>query len=135
MALLALNDQNSIGVKAVDDEHSALIELLNSLHAAVMKGQELSHTIPLLCELADATRTHFAWEEKIMAAAGYPGQALHRLKHKYLLEQVEALVARCGRGGFVLNEYPLNFLRDWLNTHIQNEDHNFGLWLNEHGKR
>jgi hemerythrin len=134
MALLALNDQNSIGVKAVDDEHSALMGLLNDLHAAVMKGQAQSLTFPLLCKLTDATRAHFTSEEAMMADSSYPGMVLHVLKHQYLMEQVEALIARCNRGGFNLDDHALNFLRDWLITHIQKEDLIFGQWLNEHGK-
>ncbi len=34
-----------------------------------------------------------------------------------------------------MDRHSLNFLRDWVNIHIQIDDLNFGLWLNEHGKR
>jgi hemerythrin len=32
-----------------------------------------------------------------------------------------------------MNIELLNFLRDWLTTHILKVDHEYGPWLNEHG--
>ena len=53
----------------------------------------------------------------------------------HLLEQLDSLVARFHRGGFLINEHSIKFLHDWLNIHIQKDDVQFALWANEHGKR
>ena len=71
----------------------------------------------------------------MMTASKYPGLMLHSMKHRYLLEQLNAFSARYRREASTINEHSLKFLRDWVVTHIQNEDLNFGLWLNEHGKK
>jgi hemerythrin len=59
--------------------------------------------------------------------------ATHSLKHRQLTKQVEDYVARFGKGDITLGVDLLNFLSDWLTTHIQGEDKKYGPWLNEHG--
>ncbi len=39
MALMTWNDSFSVGIKTIDDQHIVLVETLNDLHAAMMKGQ------------------------------------------------------------------------------------------------
>lgn len=71
MALLAWNSSYSVGVKSLDGQHTALFEILNDLHTAMMKGQAQTLTGPLLRKLIDYTRTHFTAEEGMLAAAKY----------------------------------------------------------------
>ena len=135
MALLKWNQKYSVGVHALDDQHTGLFNVLNELHAAMMKGQAQTLTGPLLKQLVEYTRTHFAAEESMMARTNYPGLAEHRVQHRDLVKQVEGYVARFERGEITLNLHLLNFLRDWLTNHIQKTDHQYGPWLNEHGVR
>jgi hemerythrin-like metal-binding protein len=127
------NSKYSVGVKALDSQHTVLFGILNDLHAAMMKGQAQAMTGPLLRKLVDYTRTHFTAEEGMMANARYPGLNEHRVKHRDLMKQVEEYVGRFDRGEITLNLHLLDFLRDWLNNHIMKEDHQYGPWLNEHG--
>jgi hemerythrin-like metal-binding protein len=108
---------------------------LNDLHAAMLKGQARNLTGPLLRELVEYTHTHFSTEERMLAAASYPGLVIHRLKHRELIKQVEEFAARFEKGEITLNLDLMNFLRDWLSNHIQKVDHEYGSWLNEHGVR
>jgi len=135
MALLTWNKSYSVGVQALDSQHTVLFGLLNDLHAAMMKGQAQSLTGPLLRKLADYTRSHFAAEEQMMASARYPGLTEHRAKHRDLIRQVEEFSGRFEKGEIALNLHLMNFLRDWLMNHIQKTDREYGPWLNEHGVR
>jgi len=135
MGLLTWIDESSIGVGALDEEHRALYGSINALNAAMVGNQGRSQIEPLLRKVADRTCAHFSSEEAMMTRTNYPGLALHRIKHQYLLEQLVAFVSRFERGGAMLNQHSLNFLRDWCNTHIEKEDKQFGQWLNEHGKK
>jgi hemerythrin len=49
------------------------------------------------------------------------------------MKQVEDFAARFERGDITLSVDLFNFLRDWLTTHIQKEDKEYGPWLSEHG--
>jgi len=133
MALLAWNSKYSVGVKALDGQHTVLFNTLNDLHAAMMKGEAHKMTGQLLRTLVDYTRTHFSAEESMLAQAKYPGLADHHKLHVDLMKQVEDYSARFDRGEITLNLHLLNFLRDWLTNHIQKVDHEYGPWLNEHG--
>jgi hemerythrin len=135
MALLTWSGTLSIGIGVFDREHQELLDCINELQAAVDADMSRSVTTPLLQKLANATQAHFLSEESMMTASKYPGLMLHSMKHRYLLEQLNAFLARYGRESSKMNEHSLNFLRDWVVTHIQNEDFSFALWLNEQGKK
>jgi hemerythrin-like metal-binding protein len=133
MALMTWNKSYSVGVQSIDTQHTGLFEILNDLHAAMMKGQAQSLTGPLLRKLLDYTNTHFKAEEAMMAGTKYPGLAEHKIKHRDLVKQVEDYVARYEKGEITLNLHLLNFLRDWLTNHIQKVDKEYAPWMNEHG--
>jgi hemerythrin-like metal-binding protein len=135
MALPASSIQPRIGIGTFDREHSALLENVHELEAAVEGGKPQSATVPLLRKLADGIGEHFHAEEAMMAASKYPGLMLHAMKHQRLMEQLTAFRTRYSKDNAAMDMHSLNFLRDWFSTHIQKEDLNFGLWLNEHGKR
>ena len=135
MALMTWNSKYSVGVNALDGQHTVLFGLVNDLHAAMMKGQAQSLTGPLLRKLVEYTHTHFSAEEQMMAAAKYPGLADHRTRHRELIKQVEEYANRFESGEITLSLDLLKFLRNWLSDHIQKVDHQYGPWLNEHGLR
>jgi hemerythrin len=49
------------------------------------------------------------------------------------MKHVDAYAVRFGRGEATLNLHLMNFLRDWLTTHILKVDHQYGRCLNDHG--
>ena len=135
MTLLNWSTESVIGIGIFDRQHREIVDEINELQVAVEGGIEPSVTGPLLTRLAGDTVAHFKAEEAMMAAAKYPGLMLHGMKHQRLLERLKAFLGRYNRDGSMMDRHSLNFLRDWATTHIQSEDMNFGLWLNEHGKR
>jgi hemerythrin len=135
VALLKWSSKYSVGVSSMDSQHTTLFGLLNDLHSAMMSGQAQKITGELLQKLASYTRDHFAAEEALMAAAGYGALAQHRIKHRDLMKQVDEFSARYARGESNLNLQLLNFLRDWLSNHIQQEDKLYGPSLNQRNGR
>ena len=134
MALLQWSDDFRIGIGTFDKEHRQIVESINTLQTEVQGRNERSVTDPRLRKLASDTVAHFKAEEEMMGTSKYPGLALHAMKHQHLLEQLSAFLTRYSRDGASMDRHSLNFLRDWVTTHIQSEYRNFGLWLNEHGK-
>ncbi len=134
MALLTWSSKYSVNVGSLDSQHNVLFGILNDLHEAMMKGQAQKMTGELLGKLVKYTREHFTAEEALMASTGYPELAQHRIKHSDLIKQVDEFSARYERGETALNLQLMNFLRDWLSNHIQNEDQKYGPWMNAHGK-
>jgi len=134
MALLTWDSAYSVGVRSMDSQHTTLFDMLNDLHAAMMKGQAKGVTGQLLQKLLEYTQQHFSAEEAMMAATKYPGLGRHHELHAALTRQVKEFADRYERGESTLNVHLLNFLRDWLTNHIQKEDREYGPWLNQHGR-
>jgi hemerythrin-like metal-binding protein len=131
MAELSWCDKYAVGVEAIDDEHKELFEAVRGLELAMARFAEPAEMGVLLNKLSAATAKHFADEEAMMREAKYPGLALHAANHQRLMEKVEACAARHSRSGATVNQHALNFLRDWLLHHIENDDARLGAWLKE----
>jgi len=89
----------------------------------------------ILVFLKDYTVTHFAMEEALMEKHQYAGAARHKQIHDDLMKDVGELVARFQSGQSSLTLEVMNFLEDWLVTHIQGEDYRFARDLQSKGIR
>jgi methyl-accepting chemotaxis protein len=132
---LAWSDNYSVGVGTLDEQHTSLFDTLNQLHASMMKGQSQNMTGELLQKLVKYTKSHFAAEEGLMRAAKFPGLTEHLAKHRALTGQVDEFVGRFQRGEVSMNVPLLNFLREWLTTHILKEDKEYAPYLKESNNR
>jgi hemerythrin-like metal-binding protein len=133
MALLNWTSKYSVGVDAMDKQHIVLFNMINDLHAAMTRGQAQTLTAPLLKKLAAYVHEHFSAEEAMMTSTRYPDLANHIKLHRALTGKVDEFAARFDRGEGAINVQLLNFLRDWLTSHIQTVDHGYTSWVNEHG--
>ena len=131
MAELTWGDRYAVGVEAIDDEHKELFDAVRELESAMARFAQPAEMGELLKKLSASTARHFADEEAMMREAKYPGLALHVANHQRLMEKVEAFAARHSQSGVTVNQHALNFLRDWLLHHIENDDVRLGSWLHE----
>ena len=131
MAELTWGDEYAVGVEAIDDEHKELFDAVRELESAMARFAQPAEMGELLKKLSASTARHFADEEAMMREAKYPGLALHMANHQRLMEKVQAFAARHSQSGVTVNQHALNFLRDWLLHHIENDDARLGSWLHE----
>ncbi|MDR3750920.1 MAG: bacteriohemerythrin [Terracidiphilus sp.] len=133
MALLRWSKKYSVGVKAMDDQHIALVRILNEMHSEFEKGQAQSATGKLLRKLTEYAHTHFSSEEEMLASAGFPGLEQQREQHRELLRQLDEYGTRYQQGDQTVYLPLLFFVRDWLTTHMLKEDKEYGPWMNKLG--
>lgn len=133
MAMVSWDDNFSVGVKELNDQHKKLIDLLNNLHDAmrVGKGKEILSTI--LKNLIDYTQVHFSAEEKYLVKYGYPDYAKHKTEHVQLVNKVLTFQKDFEKGNIMLSMEVVNFLKDWLSNHILIADKKYGPFLNQKG--
>jgi len=129
MPLLIWNEQYSVGVTELDDQHRKMIDALNHLQEGLLTKQPPSVIGPLLARLGDLTGRHFSQEERLMAAAGYPDLQPHRTEHGVLLQQIERFKRLNQSGDIALSGDVLDFLKDWLANHILQVDLQYKPWL------
>lgn len=130
MALFNWKDEYSVKVTKFDDHHKKLVNLINDLHDAMLKGQQQTVIGSTLKALADYTKYHFGEEEKLMVAYNYPGLGEHRAQHDAFVEKVRDSIAKYEAGKLALSIEVMNFLRDWLKGHILQTDKKYTEFFN-----
>jgi hemerythrin len=124
----------NVGVRILDLDHRQMAEVIHELKEAAQPNLDQSLTGLLLHKLALFTRNHFAIEEEMMQTTRYPGMAVHRLNHRYLMGKLGTLIAHHDRRNIPLTSSALLFLHDWHIGHVHSEDLHYGLWLNAMGR-
>jgi hemerythrin len=133
MALVVWSDALSVQVKSIDGQHQKLVQLVNLLHDHMVQGKANTVLGKAVSELVRYTKEHFAYEERLMAQAGYPGLVEHRRAHEALTDRVSEFERGLNEGKAFLSQGLMFFLRDWLKNHIQGVDKQYSPVLHEKG--
>ena len=117
------------GDDRIDAEHLELVSRINALHAAVDGGCDREAITAGLRAILERTREHFAYEEGLMAATGYPDAAVHCDRHGMLFGIVNLLAESIELvdGEIVLG--TIGFFEDWFIGHVESDDANLGDFL------
>jgi hemerythrin len=129
MAYLNWTPDLSVGIDRIDREHRKIVAFLNELYEAMQAGQGREALGKVLNELLLYTKTHFATEERCMAAHGYPDTEDHKRRHEKMAEKVKALHEQYREGSLTSPIQITNFLKDWLAKHIRETDRKYGPFL------
>jgi hemerythrin len=135
MNLIDWNDDFSVNIKVIDEQHKKLVDLVNKLHAAMMQGQGETLVHKILDALVDYTNYHFTDEEKLLEEHDYPNHDKHQEEHNKLLQDVLDFKIRQQANNEKLSPEMLNFLNVWLTNHILKSDRAFSAFLRDKGVR
>jgi len=116
------DERYETGISAVDLQHHQLIDLINGLGDAILRG-ETGDMDRLYGELLDYAGVHFSEEERLMAEHGLSPVVIarHHGLHAQFVRQIEQMYAGGKRSSDLVQ--PLNhFLTSWLLLHILGED-------------
>ncbi|MEW6198813.1 MAG: bacteriohemerythrin [Planctomycetota bacterium] len=125
MPLITWDQSLSVGVPDLDAQHRRLVDMINDLHDAMAKGQGRDALKPLLTRLAQYTVTHFQAEEQYMRKINYPNLLQHKAEHENLVRRVKELTQSYESNQIALTIETMNFLRDWLTSHIRRVDRQY----------
>jgi hemerythrin len=129
MSLFEWNQTYSVHIAAMDQQHKQLFNVVNQIYEAMRGGEGDQVIQEVLMKLSGYTLKHFADEEAMMRKAGFPHLDAHLAQHKSLVDKV-AQMTRDVKGGKKIATVSLaTFLKDWLVTHIQKEDRQYGLYI------
>lgn len=70
MNIIAWSSEFALGVDEIDQQHQALVGMINALDASTRDDSSSDTVRQLLRDLNDYVRDHFAFEERLMAGAG-----------------------------------------------------------------
>ncbi len=135
MYLITWNARYATGIKEIDEHHRHLVDLLNTIYDDFVNQAKRRDWARIFAELTAYTEYHFAAEESLMRACGYPGYALHKIRHKQFaarLEEMRDNFCNCKRE---MSFELLTFLNTWLLSHILDADADMGRFVVTNGNR
>ena len=121
-AMFEWNQKYSVGIQSIDAQHQNLFAIARELYDAMSAGQGKSVLARILDRLVQYTQVHFSHEERLMKLNGYPNLAEHQEQHAALTHQVLQFQADFNTGKVTMTVQLLNFLKNWLDQHIQSSD-------------
>ena len=135
MAYLEWNDNYSVGIKAMDNHHKKLFDIVNELHTGMSSGNADAALRKVFSELTDYTKYHFTEEENLMSKYDYPELASQKEAHNKLIETLQDLQQQFDerKGEMTIIMKMQDFLRSWLLNHIIGHDKKYGPYLNSKG--
>lgn len=132
MSFFSWNDAYAVGHPQIDQEHRTLFNIAEELHQAILSGKGSTVLSELLDRLVSYTQTHLRAEEGLMQAHRYPQQALHVDEHRKLSGTVLTLQEKAASGQMHITLDVMEFLRDWLEHHIEEMDRQVAAHLKRH---
>jgi len=124
-------DSFSVGIKEMDDQHKDFFDILNRLGEAAGGNKGMEVVGPVLRQLLEYSRHHFAEEETWLKVIGYPGLQDQKKQHEFFISQVTELQDRYSKGEASIPISTLEFLREWLLSHILENDKKYGAFMLE----
>lgn len=131
--LIVWEQQYSVGVAELDNQHQRLIDLINELHDAMKQAKGATVVRRTIEGLVDYTRTHFAYEEGRLRELGYPELVAHNRVHAAFITQVANFKTRYESGKEIITVDMLDFLKKWLVDHIMGTDKKYMAFFNSKG--
>lgn len=115
-----------LGIPVIDQQHRQFVDLCNELYEQAMSEEDEEGRMRVISQVASKTmryvKTHFAYEERLMAAVGYVDFEQHKLEHRKFIVELARILGSIGNFSFKDLLNYASFLRNWLLSHIACED-------------
>jgi hemerythrin-like metal-binding protein len=131
--LIKWSKEFSVGIDHFDAEHKVLIKLINDLNDAMLEGKSKSVIGKIITELLEYTEFHFGKEEKEMIGIKYPGYDEQKRMHTMFIDKIKEFKAEFETGETLLSVKIIDFLKDWLLSHIIKVDKKYKDYFNDKG--
>jgi len=108
------------GLKLIDDQHKALVALVNDMfnHVTGKEADERAYFKKIILEVTTYVKVHFATEEKILTATKFHGYAEHKREHDNFIYTVTKNIKDFESGKRLSFKNFTKFLKDWVLSHI-----------------
>ena len=133
MSSLMWNYSSTVGVQAMDDQHGILMDALNELRVALLKGNDCRTVREMLSRVNELMRMHVESEERLLALHGFPGLEAHRAEHQRLLGRLAQFDIRFEQRQTAQVYELVEYLRKWFTTHTGVAGQKYGPWLQKCG--
>jgi hemerythrin len=119
--MLKWNDSLNTGIAEIDKQHKRIVRYINDLSLVRTRPNKMDDLNFIIKEMVDYTLSHFAFEEKMMEEAMFPGITAHKRIHEVFRGQIADFQSRLSRNEDVAREIHTTLIK-WLTAHIMEED-------------
>ncbi|NUO07333.1 MAG: hemerythrin family protein [Candidatus Brocadia sp.] len=127
------NNNLSVGVDVIDNQHKGIISRINDLLHAMSQGKGKNEVGKVLTFLADYVVKHFSAEEALMRKYNFTGYAEQQAEHAQFIKDFSLLKNEFETRG-ITSTLVLQIQRqlcDWLTNHIINKDKQIGAYIKQ----
>lgn len=114
----SFEERYCLGIPAMDETHREFVDLVNR-----METSGKAAFIQLFVELVHHTENHFAAENALMQACGFPALREHMDEHQRVLGDLHRICNRVNAGSTTMGRaYVVEQLPDWFGLHASTMD-------------
>jgi hemerythrin-like metal-binding protein len=117
------------GIDFLDAQHVELLAFADELHRAMVAGKASSIIADFLDRLAVTLDDQLATEEQVMIVSDYPELDAHSHSHEAARAKLKDLVRAFQAGALPIAYDTMDFVRNWVRTHLPAEDRRFADFL------
>jgi hemerythrin len=125
MEYIKWNEELSVGLPLIDDQHKELFRLINAFYNRIADKMGKTAILQAITDLENYTLIHFSEEERMMKVAGYPYLDEHRREHMQFIETVADFRKRYDSGRLLLSLEVSGFVKQWITNHIKKTDQQY----------
>ncbi|MDR1975785.1 MAG: bacteriohemerythrin [Campylobacteraceae bacterium] len=109
-----------LGINVIDNQHKKLVQYINELQAA-LTTKDRDKIASVLVGVTSYTLSHFAFEEQLMAEAGYAMAGPHKKVHESFIATINRYKSSFDEGYNITGQLMAE-LQIWLTHHIVHDD-------------
>jgi len=133
VAVLTWSHACTVGVRAMDDQHGILMDAINELRLAMVRGCGREKVYELFDQIVEFMRMHFWSEEQLLEQTKFEGLEEHRAAHHRILAGLMQSAHRLQYGESLQWRPMLCELHEEFLKHVEEVDQEYGPWLRERG--
>jgi len=126
MTLRQWDDSLLVGVKAIDDQHRQLFDIMEKVRTLMPTDSDGPDVGSLLKAMVTLTHAHFRDEEQLMDEIRFPDRERHRRLHRDISAHIVAMLEKLKAGEDFGADDLLEFIEKWQVEHVQAEDARIG---------
>ncbi len=126
MKTIEWQNEYTVGVKELDDQHRNLLKTINTLLEEQRDKYEAAKFSPALSSIIHYAYTHFATEERYLLQVHFPNLKQHVLEHIDFIMKTVGLALRIeSSSGDELRIELLRYLKEWYSYHVLRTDRHY----------
>ncbi|MDO9510828.1 MAG: bacteriohemerythrin [Bacteroidales bacterium] len=131
--LFEWDEEFNTGIPEIDNQHKALVGLLNSLFNLLREGKARNEVSEALNQLTAYSEVHFKTEEAFFIQYSYPETETHIACHNAFIDKIDSFRDQMTGSNLTLSIDVFKYLKLWLQEHILGEDMKYRDYFKEQG--